>query len=110
MQKQILSELKELRLLISKLIGSSDLPENEQFSPQMLEKAAKEFKKLSIARGEWITKSELYKYFKQAHYGSGKFIRDKFGFANYFKQGKTCFYNKTDIVVPVNFVSISGNV
>ena len=56
MQKQILSELKELRLLISKLIGSSDLPENEQFSPQMLEKAAKEFKKLSIARENGLLK------------------------------------------------------
>jgi hypothetical protein len=98
MQSQITTELKELKLLLSKLIGSSDLPSKEQFSPQIIDKAAREFKKLSIARGEWITEGELYKYFKDAHYGSGKFIRDKFGFSNYFKQGKTTYYNKTDIV------------
>jgi hypothetical protein len=97
-QSQIATELKELKLLLSKIVGSSDLPSKEQFSPQILDKAAKEFKKLSIARGEWITEYELYKHFKDAHYGCGKFIREKFGFSNYFKQGKTTYYNKTDIV------------
>jgi hypothetical protein len=98
MEDKIYTELKTLRVLLSKIVGSSDLPIKEQFSQTALDKAAKEFKKLSIARGEWITESEVYGYFKNANYGVGKFIRDEFGFSNFFKQGQTTYYHKNDIV------------
>ena len=88
MQKQILQELKELRTAISKLIGSSDLPSNEQFSKEAIEKAAKQFQKLRIERGEWVSDWDLYKIFKNAN-RVGPFIRQHFGFSNYFKNNKT---------------------
>jgi hypothetical protein len=54
MDEQILNELKELRYLLSRLIGTSELPLEQKFSQEALDKAAKEFQKLSIERGEWI--------------------------------------------------------
>jgi hypothetical protein len=59
MQKQVLSELKELRSALSKIIGTSDLPDVEQFSVVSLDKATKEFKKLQIRRGEWVPENEI---------------------------------------------------
>lgn len=97
MQKQILSELKELRLVISKLVGSADLPVEEQFSIERVDKAAKEFKNLLLKRGEWISENELYKYLKGARYGAGKFIREEFKFSNYYKQSHSYYYNRKDI-------------
>jgi len=55
MQKQILSELKELRTALSKVLGTSNLPQDQQFSIASLGKAASEFKKMQIARCEWVT-------------------------------------------------------
>ncbi|HEX6848132.1 MAG TPA: hypothetical protein VF144_14215 [Chitinophagaceae bacterium] len=43
MQKQILREFKELKNLISQLIGISALPAKERFSKESILKAAKEF-------------------------------------------------------------------
>lgn len=43
-QQQILKEIKELKFLLAKVIGSSELPVKEQFSGEALTKAAKEFK------------------------------------------------------------------
>ena len=54
MQKELLAEIKELRAAISTLIGTSDLLPEEQFSKEALDKAAKQFQKLSIERGEWV--------------------------------------------------------
>jgi hypothetical protein len=53
MQKELLSEIRQLKAVISTLIGTSDLPAKERFSKEALARAAKEFKKLSIERGEW---------------------------------------------------------
>ena len=61
METQILKEIKEIRKLLSKLTGTSELPVKQQFSSEALDKAAKEFKRLSIERGEWITENELPK-------------------------------------------------
>ena len=52
MQKELLAEIKELKIAISTLIGTSDLHPEEQFSKEALDKAAKQFQKLSIERGE----------------------------------------------------------
>jgi hypothetical protein len=98
MQKQILTELKELQTVIAKLVGSTDFPEQDRFSIEKIEKAAKEFKKLFTERGEWIREYDLDKYFKGVSYGAGAFIRNEFGFSNYFKKGNTCFYNRKDII------------
>ena len=47
MEDKIYKEIKEVRLLLSKLIGTSDLPEKQKFSTEALDKAAVEFKNLS---------------------------------------------------------------
>jgi hypothetical protein len=62
MEKLILKELKELKSVISKLIGTSDLPAKERFSKEAILKASKEFQKLSIERGEWISDWDLYAF------------------------------------------------
>jgi hypothetical protein len=50
----LLAEIRHLKAAISTLIGTSDLQAKERFSKEAV-RAAKEFKKLSIERGEWIT-------------------------------------------------------
>jgi hypothetical protein len=57
MQNELLAEIRQLKAVISTLIGTSDLPAKERFSKEALARAAKEFKKLSIERGEWLTDS-----------------------------------------------------
>ena len=59
MQKELLAEIKELKTAISTLIGTSDLLPEEQFSKEALAKAAKQFQKLSIERGEWVNDSDM---------------------------------------------------
>lgn len=98
MQKELLAEIKELKTLIAKLIGTADLPAKEQFSPEALDKAAKQFQKLSIERGEWVEDSNIDKYIKHAPYRAGTFIRQEFGFTNFFKRGQTYYYNKKDLI------------
>lgn len=97
MQKQILEELKELKTAIAILAGTSHLPPQEQLSTEVLDKAAKEFKKLSKMSDEWISEYDLRKYFKDVYNGIGKFIREEFGFSNCYKHGKSHYYNKTAI-------------
>lgn len=98
MEDQILKEIKELRLLLSKIIGTSELPAKERFSKESISKAAAEFKKLSIKRGEWITQDEISKIIKKAPYNCGKFIIDKFGFTNYFLKGRSLYFKREDII------------
>jgi hypothetical protein len=96
MEAEILKEIKEVRQLLAKMIGTFDLPAKQQFSIQALDKAAEEFKILSIQHGEWI--SDISKIIKGAPYGSGKFIVEKFGFNNYFIRGKTRYFNRKDLM------------
>jgi hypothetical protein len=99
MQKQILEELQTLRLLFSKLIGTSHQLGESQFSVEALDKAAKEFQKLSIQRGEWVDDYGIQKYIKTAPYsGTGKFIRTTFGFSNYMQKGRAYYYNKQSLI------------
>jgi hypothetical protein len=98
MEKQILKEIKELRLLLSSLIGTSDLPVKQRFSKEAITKAAVEFKKLSIDRGEWIMEGDISKIIRKAPYYSGKFIIEKFGFTNYFTRGRYLYFNRKDII------------
>ena len=98
MQNQLLAEIKELKTLLAKLIGTSDLPAKEQFSIDALDKAAKQFQKLSIEREEWIEDGKIDRFIKHAPYRAGTFIRQEFGFSNFFKRGQAYYYNKKDLV------------
>lgn len=98
MQNELLAEIRLLKAAISTLIGNSDLPAKERFSKEALARAAKEFKKLSIERGEWLTDSNISKIIRNAHYGSAAFIIKEFGFTNYFKRGHTLYLNKKDLI------------
>lgn len=75
-----------MRSALSKIVGTSDLPADKQFSIASLDKAASEFKKMQISRGEWAPEIEIYKYVKNAGWAAGNFIRTEFRFSNYFKQ------------------------
>jgi len=98
MEDQILKEIKELRSLLSQLIGTSDLPAKEKFSKESITKARAEFKKLSVERGEWIPEHSISSIIKKAPYSPGKFIIEKFGFTNFFVRGKSLYFNKKDLV------------
>ena len=79
MEKQILEELKDLKSVVYKLAGISEAPNKATLSIEAIEKATKEFRKLEIQRGEWLTDYDLDKYFKGVGFGAGKFIRETFG-------------------------------
>ncbi len=98
MEALILKEIQEIRKSLAKIIGTSELPTRQQFSKESLDKAADEFKKLSIQRGEWITDSQISDIIKKAPYYSGKFIIEQFGFTNYFMKGKSLYFNRKSIV------------
>lgn len=97
MEEKILKEIKALKSIIAQVIGSSELPVKQQFSKEAISKAASEFQKLSIERGEWIEEHEISKVIKKAPYYSGKFIIEKFEFTNYFKRGRSLYFNKKEI-------------
>lgn len=96
--EKLYAEIKQLRSLLAKVVGTQDLPKREQFSKEALKKAASEFRKLQIERGEWVPGSDISKIIRSADYGSGKFIIQKFGFSNYFKRGKQYFFSRKDLV------------
>lgn len=93
MQKQILAELKELRSALANLIGTSGLPETQQFSVEAIAKAASEFQKMNTQRGEWVKENDIAKYIK-ADWRAGKFIRTEFGFTAFIKDGHYYLYHK----------------
>lgn len=94
----ILHEIQELKALVARLIGTNNLPKEQQFSTDALNKAEEEFKKLTKARDEWIDEDGFEKYLKADHYDSGKFVRQEFGFTSYYKKGYDYYYNKKDIL------------
>ena len=96
--KEILTEIRELRSLMARLMGMPEQSGPENFSTEALDKAAKEFQKLSIERGEWVESSQISKYIKSAPYDVGNFIREEFAFTNCFKRGRTYYYFKEDII------------
>lgn len=98
MQNELLSEIQGLKAVITRLIGTSDLPPEQQFSREALDKAAKQFQKIIIERGEWVEDRDICRYIKNSSYQAGTFIRQEFGFTNYFKRGHTYYYNKKDLI------------
>ncbi|MBK7310362.1 MAG: hypothetical protein IPI93_06110 [Sphingobacteriaceae bacterium] len=95
---EILNELKKLNTVLSKVLGSSELTESKRFSKESIDKAAKEFQKLAIQRGEWVKNEGISKYIKNAPYNPAKFIIEELKFGNYFKRGHQYYLNKTDLI------------
>lgn len=98
MQEQILAELKDLKSIVYKLAGISEDPINSTISIEAIQEATKEFRKLEIQRGEWVTDYDLDKYFKGVGFGAGKFIREVFDFKDYFNKGRTIYYKKSNVL------------
>lgn len=94
MQKQILNELKELKSLLAKIIGTSDLPEAEQFSIESIKKATKSFQKLETQRSEWVDENEISKHLRGGDWTAAKFIRTEFEFRAVIKNGYRYLFNK----------------
>jgi len=99
MKTQILSEIRELKSIISQLIGTADQPVQEQFSTDALKKASKLFLKMAAERGDWVKEDELGKYIK-ADWRAGSFIRSEFGFSACMKDGRSYLYNKKTLQKP----------
>lgn len=97
-QEQILNEIKELKSIIAKLLGLSSPSTENPFSTEALEKAAKDYRKLSIERGEWVSSHEIDKHIKSASYNPANFIIRELEFSNYFKRGSTYYFNKQDLI------------
>jgi hypothetical protein len=98
MEKEIISEIRELKSLVARLLGAPSSLSKEPFSEEAINKATNEFQKLSIERGDWVQESDIEKIIKSAPYHCGEFIRQEFKFTNYFKRGRTYYYNKSDLI------------
>jgi hypothetical protein len=98
MEEKILSELKQIRKLLSEMMGTSELPAKEKFSKEAISRVAKEFQKMAIERGEWVSGDEIQKVIKHADWRSDRIIIEKFGFTNYFKRGHPFYFNRKDLV------------
>jgi len=96
-EEKVLSELKQIRKLLSEVIGAENLPAKQKFSKEAISKAAKEFRKLSIERRKWIPGYEIRYVIKHAPYNPAKILIENFEFTNYFKRGHTYYFNKKDL-------------
>jgi len=98
MEKEILKEIQELKLILSKLIGSDkESPEN-RFSEEALDKAQKLYLKMSIERGDWVKDTNISQFIKSAPWNPGSFIRKEFEFTNWIKRGHEYLYSKKDLI------------
>ena len=98
MEDKILKEIKQIRLLLGHLTGTQDLPARERFSKEAVAKAAKEFRILSLQRGEWVHSGDIHKVIRNAPWNCSKIIIEKFGFTNYFKRGSSLYFNRKDLL------------
>lgn len=94
---KILKEVSAIKDILALITGNETLPKKDRFSKAGLEKTAREFTKLLSERDEWLSEYDLSKYFKEVYSGAGEFIREEFAFSSYFKQGRSYYYNRTDI-------------
>jgi hypothetical protein len=98
MSKELLKELQELKFIMSKVVGSSDGSPENRFSEETLNKAEREFKEMSIERGDWVKDDDIKKYIKSVPWNVGAFIRKEFEFSNWFKRGHEYLYSKKDLI------------
>ena len=87
MENEVLTEIKELKSILSKIIDIDKEILDNGFNEETLKAAQKLYRKMSIERGEWVTDQEIGKYTKSANCTSGTFIRKEFQFANWIKRG-----------------------
>lgn len=97
-QDEILSEVKALRKLMSKIIGTSDLPQTQQFSKAAIEKAAAQFQNLQIERREWVSQYDIDKVIRNFPYSGAKFLIEELKFQNYFRRGQRFYFNRNDLI------------
>lgn len=97
-EDKLYAEIKQLRYLLAKVVGTQDLPKREQFSKEAIKNAALEFRKLQTERGEWIPEHDISKIIRKAGYLAGRFIIKKFDFKNYYVRGQQYFYSRKDLV------------
>jgi hypothetical protein len=97
MQKQLVVELKEIKSILAKMVGIGDSIE-PTFSEEALNKAAKDFQKLCIQRGDWVKEDDIKKYIPKAPWRAGTFIRTEFKFSNYIKKGREHYYSKNHLI------------
>src|SRR5579872_804180 len=91
-------DIRDIKTLLAKLIGTDDLPPELRFSEEALNKAAAEYVRLCIDRGDWVKEREIVQYIKTAPWNAGIFIRKEFAFANWRKRGHEYFYAKKDLI------------
>lgn len=98
MQKEIIAELKALREAVTILAGTQEMKPEKQLSPAILNKVAKEFKKLDRKNKEWVQEYDLYSIFKGTNYGVGKYLREELKFAQWLMKGKSYYYNRKAVL------------
>lgn len=97
-EDRIYEEVRQLRYLLAKVVGTQDLPKRDQFSKEAVKKAASEFRKLQTERGEWISEDDISKIIRTAGHRSGRFIIEKFNFRNYFIRGRCYYFSRKDLI------------
>jgi len=98
METQLLKELHEIKIILSKLIGTEKENIEYRFSEEALDKAQKLYLKMAIDRGDWVKDSEISRYIKSAPWNAGGFIRKEFEFKNWIKRGHEYLYLKKDLI------------
>ncbi len=59
MENQVIKELQEIKQILARMLGTIDLPANQRFSSEAIDKVAKEFQKMTAERGEWLEASVM---------------------------------------------------
>ena len=96
--EQILAEIRELKQILSKVIGTTYESSENRFSVEALDKAAKDFHQWTIDRGDWVGEDDIGKYIKPAPWNAGTFIRKELEFASWFRRGQQYLYSKKDLM------------
>ena len=96
--QQIQQEIQDLKGILAKVIGTTYESPANRFSSEAIDKAAKDFNKWTIERGDWVKDVDIEKYIKHAPWNAGNFIRKEFAFTNCFKRGSAYFYSKKDLL------------
>jgi|SRR5450432_1256082 len=98
MQKEILQEIRDLRLMLSKIMGLENETPDKKYSEESVVNAQKLYLKMSIERGDWVKDTEICRYIKSLPWNPGTFIRKEFEFTNWIKRGHEYLYAKKDLI------------
>jgi hypothetical protein len=95
--QEVLRELRQLKKAVAQLAGTADLPEDQQLSSTVLEKAAKQFHQLQAKRDQWVSASDIGKYIKGAGWWNHKILQEQLGFTAFIKIGRDFYYDKEQL-------------